>query len=591
MCQDHLARQELGFDDEHFAISAAQKKDLADGAQLATPDKRKEVKTEKGGDEDVLTPEKVAGVKIGREGPQLHRSMEASMRKIRSEFQKQLQLAVGAMKGYADHPAELKANDRALLAFCRTLQFRHELGVRVAERVGDIQLIVPDSSMCSGASVNSQPDPASVQEPANADAGSVIVQEPPSSLLETRKSISLEDFAREARTIKNKCWETDSPLQPLDYVHELMDSLLDVKDPEKFLMLKHDWQKLEKMYQGIAKSIKQAAEDVTKHMKLKVSEQAREKKRKADQEARDSLNKVKEEAKKQQDAIKKRKLALDAEETKLYSVDVQPTVVPLVKVVGQLEAADDQWKFPWLTDGGEQLELQFAEAALQKALTSWGSQYKRLLSQARPKVSIVTYPLEEKQGRKHVNEYLATFMKKAVDISEVTGGQTFMDQVWLYGVAGSHRSMSFLPNFASQTRVQLMGENRLLMFEWATLVAAMVEEAKADNKEPKEMAAMCEDLKTVTADRLGGLVKYGATVRQCTLKKNMLLFIPTGWLVVEIASSESPINYGCRKSWFDPVNVAKYAASIKVAKASGSPESSLDRMSKIHEILVAKTAK
>ena len=144
------------------------------------------------------------------------------------------------MKGYADHPAELKANDRALLAFCRTLQFRHELGVRVAERVGDIQLIVPDSSMCSGASVNSQPDPASVQEPANADAGSVIVQEPPSSLLETRKSISLEDFAREARTIKNKCWETDSPLQPLDYVHELMDSLLDVKDPEKFLMLKHD---------------------------------------------------------------------------------------------------------------------------------------------------------------------------------------------------------------------------------------------------------------------------------------------------------------------------------------------------------------
>ena len=102
---------------------------------------------------------------------------------------------------------------------------------------------------------------------------------------------------------------------------------------------------------------------------------------------------------------------------------------------------------------------------------------------------------------------------------------------------------------------------------------------------------MCEDLKTVTADRLAGLVKYGATVRQCTLKKNMLLFIPTGWLVVEIASSESPINYGCCKSWFGPVNVAKYAASIKVAKASGSPESSLDRMSKIHEILVAKTAK
>ena len=99
MCQDHLARQELGFDDEHFAISAAQKKDLADGAQLATPDKWKEVKTEKAGDEDVLTPEKVAGVKIGREGPQLHRSMEASMRKIRSEFQKQLQLAVFSNEG------------------------------------------------------------------------------------------------------------------------------------------------------------------------------------------------------------------------------------------------------------------------------------------------------------------------------------------------------------------------------------------------------------------------------------------------------------------------------------------------------------
>ena len=82
-----MKRQDLGFSDNHFHMSAEQKADLQNGG-LTTPKKRGAGAG--GGDDqmasdqpDLAPPEKV--VNVAREGHVLHRSIESARKKIEAD--------------------------------------------------------------------------------------------------------------------------------------------------------------------------------------------------------------------------------------------------------------------------------------------------------------------------------------------------------------------------------------------------------------------------------------------------------------------------------------------------------------------------
>ena len=70
---------------------------------------------------------------------------------------------------------------------------------------------------------------------------------------------------------------------------------------------------------------------------------------------------------------------------------------------------------------------------------------------------------------------------------------------------------------------------------------------------------------------------------QCNLKPQFALFIPTGWLVVEI-SSNCPLIYGFRKGFFTFLSkhIENYEAAISLTRES---QQNVTRMEQILQVL------
>ena len=170
-----------------------------------------------------------------------------------------------------------------------------------------------------------------------------------------------------------------------------MESLLASITAENFLKYRTEWQQTEKAIKDTTKGTKQAADDLVKHMKLKVAEDKRSKKRQADQKAKDELQRVKSEAKQAAEAIKKRKMAQTDVVPGIFTADLPEANCAVVPTTADPTAGTD-WACPWQCRGGAALDNVMGDAALMKALTSWGAQYKKSL---KGEMTIATFPMAE----------------------------------------------------------------------------------------------------------------------------------------------------------------------------------------------------
>ncbi|CAE7253612.1 unnamed protein product [Symbiodinium sp. CCMP2592] len=581
MLQDHLRRQHLGFDDERFTFTAEQVADVASGVPPVTPKKKAGTDADKllgETAEDTLTPEKVAAVNLTREPTQLHRAMDSSLRKIRREFKKVVPVALAAVKEYEQYPAPLRASDRALLSFWL------ETGLRCAGKPEDMCWMVPDSSVSSAGPSGhvplgpAQSQPGTPNQAVSATASEGAADAVSSEFIEQRKLLSFEGFLAEPRTSKNKFWDGGvNVLRELDVVQDSMETLLECKEPQEFLKYKQEWLASEKAFLQLPKAIKQSADDLTKHMKLRIAEDSREKKRQLDQKAKDDLQRVRNEAKQQAEAIKKRKLDQQSVVAKIYTVDMPASMCAAVPTATSGSTPD--FAKPWMMDCSTELVAVLGDPVVQKAIGTWGSQYKRTMAAA--KISCATFPLDEKSGRGLVNDFAATLKPRGQqpDITPVSGGKQFTDSVWLYGLSPDHKTISFLPNHAPCVRVLAVGETRYILIEWSSLLAAL--EIKDDAPGLPECAI--NTLRGLDEPALEALPGKGIVWMQCTLKPQVALFIPTGWLVVEI-SGNCPLIYGFRKGFFTFLtkHVQKYEEAVFLQRAC---QQNVTRMEQILQIL------
>lgn len=398
-------------------------------------------------------------------------------------------------------------------------------------------------------------------------------------VLTARRQVTFEEFLQEHRASKEKFWEGETEhVMCLGDAWAFLDQILDAQDTATFLGLKRKWNLAEKALGQIVKGVKQSADDLTRHMKVKVSENNRAQKRKAEEQDKQALQKVKDDAKAAADAIKKRKQSAEAVPA-LFTASVPDNVAQRVSHLDSLaQVAETQWRhdFPWKCPMCDSLKMVLGEGKVQKALATWGSQYKRTLAQT--KLDQVTFPFEEKSGLRDVNGVFADIVKatELPDISGVPGGKAFTSAAWLFGCHVDMKAVGFTPNHAALVKLLAVGEVRRILVEWSSFKDAIGEFSSIEEVLTK--------FKKMDQDGLKDLAAKGVVMRQCLLQKQEVLYIPMGWLSVEVACP-SPFIYGIRKSFFIKSKGKVYEESIEVAKSMEGTGKSVERMGKILETM------
>ncbi len=579
LCQDHLRRQDVSFRDEHFRMTEEQHADVS--AKTPVKASSAQVKVESVPVDE--TPEKP--VNLTRERSIFHRQAEGGVKKIKTELSKIVQIALAAVSAWRAHPSDLKAEDRSLLAFCRVLQFRLETGFRCLDQPADIVQLVPDSSICSGgAAADSKAGGA--ESSAVASQSGLTGEDVMKDAENSRKNLSFEDFLDEGRTQQQKFWKDDVKyVYPWSEVSSsLIDQILECQDTAKFLELKKQWAQIQPIYMDICKGIKQSADDAVKHMKVKVAESVREKKRKNDMATKDELNKVREEAKAAADAIKKRKTEHLAQTPALFTTTWPEAAAPLVNQVASFtNLPTEDWEKPWIKLGtslADELSLLLGDAKVAKTLTTWGGQYKKSMSTA--KLSHVTFPIDARSGLDSVNGFFKGIIgDQEANISAVKGGDAFMEAGWLFGCSAEMKNVGFNSNHASIIKVLVVGEIRHLMLEWSSFNPAILK-LIGDGADKLSTEEILEKFKAMDEAKFVELHKHGCNMRQCVLRKQDVLYVPTGWLSIEVAANQTLI-YGIRKSFFKKGCYAPYKDAIEIVKAQGGK--SVSRMEQICDVL------
>ena len=563
MLGKHLTRQDQGFQDEHFNFSAAERSDTKTGPQPTTPTK----KTAKAAASNLDDPTPEKTINLTRERPNLCATMERGIKKLEADLKKSLQHAAAMKPQHSNFPAELKASDRVLLTFCRTAQFRHELVAQILGQSAEICQLVPDEGHAA--------DPAAAPgTPASAMTGAVDAKL--DELEKEKKAMTFEVFMQQSRLQDQKYWDLSTEdVKSLDQLRDLMDIVMAAPSSEKFLAAKAQWEKANKALAEISKGLKLATDDVLKHMKVKLSERERDNKRKAENDAKEQLAKVRKAAKEAAEAIKQKK-ALEAQgSTASLFQSTFSDGIPQVHVWDgrQMDAVD--WCKPWLLEKPQAMADALKDGALQKSLAIWGAQYKKAM--AAHKLDVATFPVADGQGREAAAQAFATWQADDghVDVSSVAGGKEFEKGVWLFGCSSDLKTVTHTPNYASLFKTLTCGEIKHFLLERASLIDGLKKIGKHD-------ADFIEAFKACGTECLAKLLKEGVKIQRCDLAAASVLYVPAGWIQVELVDGHSLI-YGIRKSWFHKQNKIAYASSVELVRASG--KGSVGRMEAILQLL------
>ena len=211
-----------------------------------------------------------------------------------------------------------------------------------------------------------------------------------------------------------------------------------------------------------------------------------------------------------------------------------------------------------------------------------GGQYKRTLAQV--KVPCATYAMTADNGKEQISALLSSFLGKddMVDVSSVAGGAGFMSATWLYGCQADMKSLSHLPNFASMVKVQVSGDVQHMFIEIKSLMKILSKKRGEGGPEHDITAAQTH---TLQLDRAGldALIQKGLQVRVCLLSKNELLYLPMGWIVMEVALPSVHI-HGIRKSFFLRSSCEAYKLAVDLVNSQGK---NTDRMKQIAALVSA----
>ena len=219
---------------------------------------------------------------------------------------------------------------------------------------------------------------------------------------------------------------------------------------------------------------------------------------------------------------------------------------------------EETWSKPFRVNSSESFDFVW-KAHVQKELCQWagdyqdpkklgkGAQEAKMTGRAQQGVTVAL-----KEWTELMNAWAPP---ECVDLAPITGGTTFMNNIWMFGLYPNMTYAGFGPNSASLLRFVVLGEITMLLIEPLSLLQIMGDAAKCpENLKGKSLTTLDELFQTIqnfTTEDLNALATQGATMLTTVQTKGSLLFVPQSWIVIEFTkpSSSSPLHYGIRKSF------------------------------------------
>lgn len=200
------------------------------------------------------------------------------------------------------------------------------------------------------------------------------------------------------------------------------------------------------------------------------------------------------------------------------------------------------------------MKLWLGEVSVQKTLKSYAGGYKQALANAKDPSGRAQMSLDS--ARDITADMFSKSIPEALklDIGFFDGGRAFMDSIWVYGFLPypNMAHIGFAPNNAACIRIQAIGEVRALMIDTIPLV-----------KVTRETVGPAMD----NLDFPTGMLKWDLAVhKQCDV-----LFMPQGWLLVEVTVVGCNLAHGVRKSFMvgGAVTTSAYETVLQLCRSSG----------------------
>ncbi len=195
----------------------------------------------------------------------------------------------------------------------------------------------------------------------------------------------------------------------------------------------------------------------------------------------------------------------------------------------------------WLSDEVVQMSLtSFACGYSQKAETTAG----------RTKAFV-----DAKQGKAATAVMFDAFLPTQEDVLDIppdktiTGGQAFMDGLWMFGFSPDMKYSGFTPNNSACLRALALGEVKILLVDVQSLVKVTTEEALTPGEPDRcKDLSYLEELNNWDDAKLKSSVASGVRMKRFVQKQCDLLYIPQGYLIIESTMPGQGLVYGARKS-------------------------------------------
>ena len=175
----------------------------------------------------------------------------------------------------------------------------------------------------------------------------------------------------------------------------------------------------------------------------------------------------------------------------------------------------------------------------------------------------------------HVNAFMP---KSCFDVGKIS--PNFKKTCWLEGCSPDYLKHALAPNAAGFFKLRVLGETQLRLVAAGPFKESLASIAAKDFGSCEEAEAF---FMSMTKSQVSDLAFAGCTVYSTTLKANEMIYVPTGFLVLEHASRGQLI-HGVRKSFFQKSELCMQNIAAVVSWMSS------ENGTKIQEVLDAMRA-
>ena len=397
--------------------------------------------------------------------------------------------------------------------------------------------------------------------------------------VEAIRGASLQEFVRD--NLAKKPFKLDCKAAlTFREMQDSQEQVLLIDSMTEFHKFQDRWDDAVDVAEEIFTAVANTSMDIIEHVKGKRRAVERKKKADAELEQKNAIKKIREEAAAQAKAIRKRlepEAVLVHEIFKVNFAAIKSiTPLPMLTELPELQC-EAAWSKPFLLSH-DSITVWLGDDKVQEFLAKYAGTYQKGMTKAKTAETCGRQQqrIESEVVCKSAAELMEATVCQPLDISSVDGGHQFMEGQWLYGYM-PHPDMAycgFAPNNAALVKIMAVGQVKLLLCE----LTSLVETSKTKVGPPCENLSYIEGMRNWDAARIEEMVNSGVAMFQGIHDKNQLLFVPQGWIIVEVSMVGSRLIYGYRKAFMQATRKAtdEYRAALQLFKTSGRNTTRMD---------------